>query len=80
MKLVVAHAIIHTFSSKKLTRCKNFSWLLNWHLAIFLALTFWEPKQPLCMHVQTCFSVQNISHEFTSMLESDMTYRFVNRE
>jgi hypothetical protein len=68
------------FQFEKLTPCKKFSWLLNWHLAIFLAPTFWEPKQPLCMHVQTCFSVQNISHKFTLMLESDMTYRFVNRE
>jgi hypothetical protein len=47
MKLVVVHAIIHSFSSKKLAPCKNVSWLLNWHLAIFLAPTFWEPEQPL---------------------------------
>ena len=58
MKLVVVHAIIHCFGSKKLAPCKNFSWLLNWlltfktgtwkwHLAIFLAPTFWEPEQPL---------------------------------
>jgi hypothetical protein len=26
------HAIIHGFGSKKLAPCKNFSWLLNWHL------------------------------------------------
>ena len=32
MKLVVVHAIIHCFGSKKLAPCKNFSWLLNWHL------------------------------------------------
>ena len=32
MKLVVVHAIIHCFSSKKLAPCKNFSWLLNWLL------------------------------------------------
>jgi hypothetical protein len=43
MKLVVVHAIIHSFGSKKLAPCKNFSW----HLAIFLAPTFWEPEQPL---------------------------------
>ena len=47
---------ISSFGSKKLAPCKNFSWLLNWlltfktgtwkwHLAIFLAPTFWE--QPL---------------------------------
>ena len=30
MKLV--HAIVHSFGSKKLAPCKNFSWLLNWHL------------------------------------------------
>jgi hypothetical protein len=47
MKLVVVHAIIHSFGSKKLAPCKIFSWLLNWHLAIFLAPTFWEPEQPL---------------------------------
>ena len=58
MKLVVVHAITHSFGSKKLDPCKNFSWLLNWlltfktwtwkwHLAIFLAPTFWEPEQPL---------------------------------
>jgi hypothetical protein len=46
-----------SFGSKELAPCKNFSWLLNWlltfktgtwkwHLAIFLALTFWEPEQP----------------------------------
>jgi hypothetical protein len=50
MKLVVVHAIIHSFGSKKLAPCKNFSWLLSWlltfktgtwkwHLAIFLAPT-----------------------------------------
>jgi hypothetical protein len=38
-----------SFSSKKLAPCKNFSWLLNWLLAIFLAPTFWEPEQPLNM-------------------------------
>ena len=32
MKLVVVHAIIHCFGSKKLAPCKNFSWLLNWLL------------------------------------------------
>ena len=43
---------------KKLAPCKIFNWLLNWlltfktgtwkwHLAIFLAPTFWEPEQPL---------------------------------
>ena len=58
MKLVVVHAIIHSFGSKKVAPCKNFNWLLNWlltiksgtwkwHLAIFLAPTFWEPEQPL---------------------------------
>ena len=58
MKLVVVHAIIHSFGSKKLAPCKIFSWFLNWlltlktgtwkwHLAIFLAPTFWEPEQPL---------------------------------
>jgi hypothetical protein len=58
MKLVVLHAIIHSFGSKKLAPCKNFSWLLHWlltfktgtwkwRLAIFLAPTFWEPEQPL---------------------------------
>jgi hypothetical protein len=43
-----------SFGSKKLAPCKNFSWLLTfktgtwkWHLAIFLAPTFWEPEQPL---------------------------------
>ena len=52
------HAIIHSFGSKKLAPCKKFSWLLNWlltfktgtwkwHLAIFLAPTFWEPEQLL---------------------------------
>jgi hypothetical protein len=45
------HAIIHSFSSKKLAPCKIFSWLLNWHLAIFLAPTFWEPEQPLQLNV-----------------------------
>jgi hypothetical protein len=29
MKLVVVHAIIHCFGSKKLAPCKNFSWLLK---------------------------------------------------
>jgi hypothetical protein len=29
MKLVVVHAIIHCFGSKKLAPFKNFSWLLN---------------------------------------------------
>jgi hypothetical protein len=49
-----------SFGSKKLAPCKFFSWLLNWlltfktgirkwHLAIFLAPTFWEPEQPLRM-------------------------------
>ena len=58
MKLVVVHAIIHSFGSKKLAPCKIFSWLLSWlltfktgtwkwHLVIFLAPTFWEPEQPL---------------------------------
>ena len=58
MKLVVVHAIIHCFGSKKFAPCKHFSWLPNWlltfktgtwkwHLAIFLAPTFWEPEQPL---------------------------------
>jgi hypothetical protein len=58
MELVVVHAIIHCLGSKKLAPCKNLSWLLNWlltfktgtwkwHLAIFLAPTFWEPEQPL---------------------------------
>ena len=58
MKLVVVHAIIHSFGSKKLASCKNCSWLLTfkagtwkWHLAIFLAPTFWEPEQPLWMHI-----------------------------
>ena len=32
MKLVVVHAIIHCFGSKKLAPCKNLSWLLNWLL------------------------------------------------
>ena len=32
MKLVVVHAIIHCFGSKKLAPCKNFRWLLNWLL------------------------------------------------
>jgi hypothetical protein len=32
MKLVVVHAIIHSFGVKKLAPCKNFSWLLNWLL------------------------------------------------
>ena len=32
MKLVVVHAIIHCFGSKKLAPCKYFSWLLNWLL------------------------------------------------
>jgi hypothetical protein len=26
-----------------------FSWLLNWHLTIFLAPTFWEPEQSLLL-------------------------------
>jgi hypothetical protein len=47
MKLVVVHAIIHSLGSKKLAPCENFSWLLNWHLAIFRAPTFWETEQPL---------------------------------
>jgi hypothetical protein len=51
MKLVVVHAIIHSFGTKKLAPCKNFSWLLNWHMAIFLAPTFWEQEQPLYMHI-----------------------------
>ena len=62
MKLVVVHAIIHCFGSKKLAPFKNFSWLLNWlltfktgtwkwHLAIFLAPTFREPEQPLNRYV-----------------------------
>jgi hypothetical protein len=29
MKLLVVHAIIHSFGSKKLAPCKNFSWLLT---------------------------------------------------
>ena len=29
MKLVVVHAIIHCFGSKKLAPCKNFSWHLK---------------------------------------------------
>jgi hypothetical protein len=29
MKLVVVHAIIHCFGSKKLAPCKNFGWLLT---------------------------------------------------
>ena len=68
MKLVVVHAIIHCFGSKKLAPCKNFSWQLywlltfktgtwKWHLAIFLAPTFWEPEQSL----QLPTSVQPIS-------------------
>jgi hypothetical protein len=32
MKLVVVHAIIHSFGTKKLAPCKYFSWLLNWLL------------------------------------------------
>ena len=34
MKLVVVHAIIHSFGSKKVAPCKNFNWLLNWLLTI----------------------------------------------
>ena len=57
MKLVVVHAIIHCLGWKILAPCKNFSWLLTfktgtwkWHLAIFLAPTFWEPEQPLYIY------------------------------
>jgi hypothetical protein len=32
MKLVVVHAIIHCFGSKKFAPCKHFSWLPNWLL------------------------------------------------
>ena len=32
MKLVVVHAIIHSFGLKKLAPCKNFSWVLLWLL------------------------------------------------
>ena len=50
------HAIIHSFGSKKLAPCKN----VNWHLAIFLAPTFWEPEQPLGSWIYQCLSRLNL--------------------
>ena len=45
------YAIIHSFGSKKLAPCKNFSWLLYWHLKMapgdFTGSYFSEPEQPL---------------------------------
>ena len=71
MKLV--HAILHSFGSKKLAPCKNFSWLLTfktgtwkWHLAIFLAPTFWKPEQPLYRQIfyLKCAKIMIISYCF----------------
>ena len=54
MKLVVVHAIIHSFGSKKWAPCKNFSWLLNWLLTFktgtwrfFWLLLFGSQSSPL---------------------------------
>ena len=44
---VIRTRCIYVCAWTKLAPCKNFSWLLNWHLTIFLAPTFWEPEQPL---------------------------------
>jgi hypothetical protein len=64
MKLLVVHAIIHSFGSKRLAPCKNFSWLLTfktgtwkWHLAIFLVPTFREPEQPLSIAIKWQFDL-----------------------
>ena len=35
MKLVVVHAIIHSFGSKKLAPCKNLNWLLTFKTGDF---------------------------------------------
>jgi hypothetical protein len=47
MKLV--HAIVHSFGSKKLVPCKNFSWLLIW------LLTF--KTEPLVTFAEQIFNV-----------------------
>ena len=72
------HTINHSFGLKKLAPCKNFSWLLNWHLAIFLAPTFWEPEQPLInhtwsqQHFQTDNSAKILNHVY--FMGADILY------
>ena len=49
------HAIIHSFGSKKLAPCKNFTWILNWLLTFktgtwrfFWLLLFVSQSSPNC--------------------------------
>ena len=63
MKLVVVHAIIHCFGSKKLAPCKNFSWLLTFKTGtwrFFWLLLLGSQSSPCTCH-------QNLSLECTYM-------------